>query len=79
MDPLTAALKTLTDQVTQNVTVEGSAATLIEGLAGQILLYANAPATVTALATQLQNSAAALATAIAANTPATTPAPAKAS
>jgi hypothetical protein len=78
MDPLTQALAELTTQVTQNVTVEGSAVTFIQGLAAQILLYANDPATVTNLAQQLQTSATALATAISANTPAAAPAAAAA-
>jgi len=66
-------LQALTDQVTANTTVEGSALTLIQGIAQKLAdAIANGnPAALTALQTQLKASADALAAAVAANTPAT--------
>ena len=65
-----AHLDALTAQVTANTEVEASAVILINGLAAKLLEFANDPAAITALATQLQASADALAAAVAANTPA---------
>lgn len=75
------ALTDLQAQVTQNTTVEGSAVTLIQGIAAQIsAALAAAPGTpdpaLVTLTSQLQASATALAAAITANTPAATAAPA---
>ena len=65
-------LDALTAQVAANTTVEGSALTLIQGLAKQLAdaIAAGNPAALTALQTQLKTSADALAAAITANTPA---------
>ena len=75
-------LTNLTAQVTNEVTVEQSAITLINGLAAQIQQLAqgtsNDPAVQTSLnnlATEIQNSATALAQAVTANTPAAPAAP----
>lgn len=72
-----AAIDDLTAQVAQNVTVEGSAITLIQGLASQLAALSAAggatPAQLTALSQQLNTSATPLAAAITANTPAATP------
>ena len=67
-----AQLDDLTAQVAQNTTVEGSALTLIQGLAAQLAaaIASGNPAALTALQTQLKTSADALAAAVAANTPA---------
>jgi hypothetical protein len=66
---MSAEFDALVAQVTANTTVEGSAITLIQGLAAQ--LAANpTPAQVSALSSQLKTSADALAAAITANTPA---------
>jgi len=65
-----AALDDLTTQVGQNTTVEGSAVTLIQGLAAQIAAAGTDPAKLSALQTQLKTSADALAAAVTANTPA---------
>ena len=64
-----APLDDLIAQVTANVTVEGSAVTLIQGIAAQ-LAAAPTPAQVSSLAAQLKTSADALGAAVAANTPA---------
>lgn len=71
-------LATLTAQVAQNVTVEGSALTLINGLAAQLAaaIASGNPAALDALQQQLAASATSLAAAVAANTPAATPPPA---
>ena len=65
-------LDALTAQVAANTTIEGSALTLIQGLAAQLAaaIAAGNPAALTALETQLKTSADALAAAIATNTPA---------
>ena len=63
-------LTSLTAQVTQNTSVEGSAVTLIQGLAAQITAAGTDPVALAALTTQLNTSATALAAAVAANTPA---------
>jgi hypothetical protein len=60
----------LTAQVTANTDVEGSAVTLINGLAAQIIALKNDPVALQALADKLKASADALATAVTANTPA---------
>ena len=65
-----AHLDALTAQVAANTEVEASAVILINGLAAKLFEFANDPAAITALATQLQASADALAAAVAANTPA---------
>ncbi len=69
-----AVLDDLTAQVAQNTTVEGSALTLIQGLAAQLAAAGSNPTALAALQTQLKTSADALAAAVAANTPAA-PAP----
>jgi hypothetical protein len=69
MSAMTDAVTALTNQVTANTTVEGSALVLIQGIAAQITAAAGNPAQVTALASQLKTSADALAAAVAANTP----------
>jgi len=68
-----ADLSALTAQVEQNVTVEQSAITLIQGLAAQITAAGTDPVALAALATQLNTSATSLAAAISANTPAAPP------
>jgi hypothetical protein len=68
-----AALDALTAQVAANTTVEGSALTLIQGLAAQLAAAGSNPTALAALQTQLKTSADALAAAVAANTPATAP------
>jgi len=67
-----ASLDALKAQVDANTTLEGSAVTLIQGIAAQLqaALAGNDPAKVQALVDELQASAAPLAAAIAANTPA---------
>jgi hypothetical protein len=67
-----ADLTSLTAQVAQNTSVEGSALTLIQGIAAQLAaaIAANDPAAIQSLQDQLSASATALAAAIAANTPA---------
>jgi len=67
-----AALDDLTAQVASNTTVEGSALTLIQGLAAQLAaaIASGNPAALSNLQTQLKSSADALAAAVAANTPA---------
>jgi hypothetical protein len=82
-DEVKADLTTLTAQVAQNVTVEGSAITLIQGIAAQLAaaIAANDPAALDALQAELAASDTSLAAAITANTPAAptpTPAPAPA-
>lgn len=72
---MTANLQALTQQVQANTTVEGSAVTLIQGLASQLAAAIAASnngddAALPALQAQLQSSAAALAAAVSANTPA---------
>ncbi len=77
-DEMQADLVTLTAQVAENTSVEGSAVTLIQGIAKQLAdaIAANNPAALDALQAQLNASATALAAAITANTPvAPTPAP----
>jgi hypothetical protein len=75
LEQIMTALTDLQTQVAQNTTVEGSAVTLIQGIATQIAAAVAAspgtpdPALVT-LTQQLQSSATALAAAITANTPA---------
>ena len=68
-------LTALTQAVTNNTTVEGSAVTLIQTLADELKANAGDPAAVQALADQINASAKALGDAVAANTPAA-PAPA---
>ena len=67
-----SALSDLQAQVAQNSSVEGSALTLIQGLAAQLAaaIAAGDPAALTTLQTQLATSATALAAAVKANTPA---------
>lgn len=74
-------LDDLKAQVAQNVSVEGSAITLIQGLAAKLDALAAStvnPADLVALSTQLKTEASSLAAAVAQNTPAgtTTPTPA---
>ncbi len=59
-----ADLTALTAQVAQNTTVEGSAITLINGLAAQIAAAGTDPVALAALQTQLKTSSDALAAAI---------------
>ena len=63
-------LQALQAQVAQNVTVEQSAVTLIQGLAAQIAAAGTDPAKLTELTNNLNAPATALAAAITANTPA---------
>ena len=70
LQTMASDLTALTAQVEQNTTVEGSAITLLQGLAAKIASLANDPAAIAALATQLNTSATALSAAITANTPA---------
>jgi len=67
-----SALDDLTAQVSKNTDVEGSAVTLIQGIAAQLAnaIASGNPAALTALQNQLSASADALAAAVAANTPA---------
>jgi predicted nucleic acid-binding Zn-ribbon protein len=77
---MSQTLDALKSQVAASVTVEASAVTLINGIAGQIAALADTKedADLAGLADQLKASAASLATAVTANTPAA-PAPAPAS
>ena len=75
MSQISDAVAALQAQVTQNTSVEGSALTLIQGIAAQLAAaLANASddtaavAAVTAVNAQLQTSASALAAAVSANT-----------
>jgi hypothetical protein len=70
MAPMDDAIKTMTDQVTADTTVEASAITLLNNLSGLLLQFANSPAKITDLANQLKSNSDALATAVTANTPA---------
>jgi hypothetical protein len=70
-----ADLTQITAQVAANTSVEGSAATLIQGLAAQIAAAGTDPVALAALVSQLNTSETALAAAVAANTPAAPPAP----
>lgn len=63
-------LKDLQTQVEKNTEVEGSAVTLIQGIASQLAAAKEDPAAIQALADKLNSSATALAAAITANTPA---------
>ena len=65
-----AVLDDLKTQVQQNTSVEGSALTLIQGLAQQLQAAGTDPTALNALKDQLNTSATALAAAVAANTPA---------
>lgn len=82
---ISANLQALMTQVAQNTSVEGSAVTLIQGIAAQLqaALSNSDDAALPALVQQLSTSASALAAAVAANTPASsgaaTPAAAKSS
>jgi len=69
---ISANLQALETQIAQNTSVEGSAVTLIQGLAAQLqaALASGDDAALPALTQQLNASATALAAAIAANTPA---------
>jgi hypothetical protein len=67
---MTKEFQALTDQVTQNTTVEASAIELIQGIAAQLAEVKEDPAAVSALADQLKASASALGVAVTANTPA---------
>lgn len=69
-----AAIDDLTTQVAANTTVEGSAVTLINGLAAQLKAAGTDPVKLAALQASLKTSAADLAAAITANTPAAPPA-----
>lgn len=60
----------LTNQVTENVTVEGSAIVLINGFAARLEAAGTDPVKLTQLKNDLKTSASALAAAVAANTPA---------
>jgi predicted regulator of Ras-like GTPase activity (Roadblock/LC7/MglB family) len=64
---MSAEFDALVQQVQQNQSVEGSAVTLIQGIAAQ-LAGDPSPQQVSALASQLKSSADALAAAVAANT-----------
>lgn len=63
-------LEALKAEVAATVTVEQSAITLINGIAARIAAAGTDPAALSALTTQLTDSAAALSAAITANTPA---------
>lgn len=63
-------LDDLTTAVTKQTSVVGSAVTLIQSLAQQIIEAKNDPVAIEALAEQFNSSADALAAAVAANTPA---------
>ncbi len=63
-----AALDDLTTQVAANTTVEGSAVTLIQGLAAQLAAAGTDPTKLAALQASLKTSADALAAAVAQNT-----------
>ena len=63
-----AAIDDLTTQVAANTTVEGSAVTLINGLAAQLKAAGTDPVKLAALQASLKTSADALAAAVAANT-----------
>lgn len=63
-------LSVLQDQITETITIEQSAITLIQGLAAQIESLKEDPAALQALADQLKGSADTLAQAVIANTPA---------
>lgn len=63
-------ISALEAQVTANETVEGSAATLINGIAAQIAAAGVDPAKLQSLQDSLKASADALSAAVAANTPA---------
>ena len=65
-----SALDDLTAQVTENTSVEGSAAQLLANLSAIIAANANNPAALQALSSQLKVSSDALTAAITANTPA---------
>lgn len=69
---VSANLLALENQVAQNVSVEGSAVTLIQGIAAQLQAALNNSddAALPALVSQLSASATSLAAAVAANTPA---------
>ena len=67
---ITMDLTILTAQVKANTDAEASAVLLLQGLSAKLTAYANDPAAIAALATQLNSSASALAAAIVANTPA---------
>lgn len=69
-----AAIDDLTTQVAANTTVEGSAITLINGLAAQLRAAGTDPAKLAALQASLKTSGDALAAAVAANTVAAPPA-----
>ena len=71
---MTAELTALQAQVAQTDTVIASAVTLIQGIADQLAALKDDPAAISALASDLQNTTAALAAAVAANTP-SAPAP----
>jgi hypothetical protein len=71
-----SALAGLQAQVAEQLSVEQSAITLIQGLAQQIAANANDPAALTSISAQLNTSATALAAAITANTPSATSTPA---
>ena len=71
---MTTQLQTLTDQVTANNTLIGSAVTLIGGLAAQIQASINDPVALQALADSLKQNDDTLAAALLANTPAPAPA-----
>jgi hypothetical protein len=77
---ISANLQALMTQVAANASVEGSAVTLIQGIASQLSAALNNSddAALPALVTQLNNSASALAAAVAANTPTPTAATAAA-
>lgn len=68
-------LNALTVQVQNNTDVEGSAITLIQGIAAKLNELSADPAAVKALAAKLKSSADALAAAVVANTPAEEPPP----
>jgi hypothetical protein len=75
-DYLMATLDDLTAQVTANTSVEGSALTLIQGLADQLRNAGTDSGKLAALQNQLKASADKLAEAVATNTPAYPSAPA---
>ena len=70
LETIMGQLDQLIAQVEQNTQVEASAVTLIQGIAAQLEEFKTQPEAISALAANLQASAAALAAAVAANTPA---------
>lgn len=69
-EKMSQELDTLKTQVEENITLEGSIVTLVNGLAAQIEANKTDPAALTDMATRLKASADIVAAAVTANTPA---------